>query len=77
MPRVLNTLFHLVNLVAYSFTLYYAFYILHIPLLINKFSKFDPGQLKYLTMWNVVSNIFITVNSLSFFLNKISDTYNI
>ncbi|XP_011868776.1 PREDICTED: androgen-dependent TFPI-regulating protein-like isoform X2 [Vollenhovia emeryi] len=54
MTYVLNTVVHFVNLVAYSFTLYYAFNVLHIPFLVNKFSKFDPGQFKYLTMWDVI-----------------------
>ncbi|TGZ49625.1 Uncharacterized protein DBV15_02022 [Temnothorax longispinosus] len=56
MPHVLNTVVHLVNLVAYSFTLYYAFKILHIPFLEKKFSDFETGQFKYLTMWDVVSS---------------------
>jgi len=75
MPHVLNILVHLVNLVAYSFTLYYAFNVLYLPMLVNKFGKaeFDPGQLKYLTIWNVVSNIFISIINLSsrLSLNKI------
>ncbi|XP_011634661.1 androgen-dependent TFPI-regulating protein-like isoform X4 [Pogonomyrmex barbatus] len=53
MPDI-NMVVHLVNLMAYSFTLYYSFYILHIPFLMNKFDKFDPGQWKYLTMWDVI-----------------------
>lgn len=55
MAHVLNTLVHLVNVVAYGFTLYYTFFIMHIPLLAEKFKNFDVGQLKYLTIWDVVS----------------------
>ncbi|EFN65173.1 hypothetical protein EAG_05722 [Camponotus floridanus] len=53
MAPVLNTLVHLISLILYGFTLYYAFNILHIPMVAAKFEKFDPGQLKYLTMWDV------------------------
>ncbi|XP_072743910.1 androgen-dependent TFPI-regulating protein isoform X1 [Anoplolepis gracilipes] len=54
MTHVLNTLVHWVSLVIYSFTLYYALNILHFPMVKQKFEKFDPGQLKYLTIWDVI-----------------------
>jgi hypothetical protein len=54
MPRVLNTVVHLVNVVAYSYTMYYALYILDFPMVRIKFSKFDPGNAKYLTIWNLI-----------------------
>ncbi|XP_070156245.1 androgen-induced gene 1 protein isoform X3 [Polyergus mexicanus] len=53
MALVLNTLVHLVSLMMYGFTLFYAFTILHIPMIGKRFEKFDPGQFKYLTMWDV------------------------
>ncbi|XP_032677850.1 androgen-dependent TFPI-regulating protein-like isoform X3 [Odontomachus brunneus] len=54
MANILNTLVHLLNILAYGFTLYYASFILRIPFLENKFKDFDPGQFKYLTIWNVI-----------------------
>ncbi|XP_029676434.1 androgen-dependent TFPI-regulating protein-like isoform X2 [Formica exsecta] len=54
MALVSNTLVHLVSLMMYGFTLFYAFTILHIPILGKRFEKFDPGQFKYLTMWDVI-----------------------
>ncbi|XP_014468942.1 PREDICTED: androgen-dependent TFPI-regulating protein-like isoform X2 [Dinoponera quadriceps] len=54
MAHVLNMLVHLVNVMTYGFTLYYSFLVIHIPLLADKFKDFDPGQFKFLTMWNVI-----------------------
>ncbi|KYM89278.1 hypothetical protein ALC53_02354 [Atta colombica] len=52
MPHVLNTLFHLVSLATYSFTIYYTYNVLQFPEY-KKFNNFDPGQNKYLTVWNL------------------------
>lgn len=57
MAPVLNALVHLVSVMMYGFTLHYSFTVLYIPMIATKFEKFDPGQLKYLTMWDVVSYI--------------------
>ncbi|XP_011155287.2 androgen-dependent TFPI-regulating protein isoform X1 [Harpegnathos saltator] len=54
MAHVLNTFAHLINVMMYGFTLYYAFFMLRIPHLEKKFQSFDPGQLKYLTIWNLI-----------------------
>ncbi|KAG5328322.1 AIG1 protein, partial [Acromyrmex heyeri] len=53
MPHVLNTLFHLVSLAVYSFTVYYTYNVLHFPEY-KKFNNFDPGQNKFLTVWNLI-----------------------
>ncbi|KYN30577.1 hypothetical protein ALC56_15273, partial [Trachymyrmex septentrionalis] len=60
MPHVLNTLFHLVSLATYSFTVYYTYNVLRFPEY-KKFNNFDPGQNKYLTVWNLVSNILVSI----------------
>ncbi|XP_018300535.1 androgen-dependent TFPI-regulating protein isoform X2 [Mycetomoellerius zeteki] len=53
MPYALNILFHLVSLAAYSFTVYYTYNVLHFPGY-KMFNNFDPGQNKYLTVWNLI-----------------------
>ncbi|XP_015113850.1 androgen-dependent TFPI-regulating protein isoform X2 [Diachasma alloeum] len=68
MGTLLN-LFHLTAFTAYGFTLYEAFFDLHIPMLAHKFKKFDPGQFKYLTIWGVIAQ------SLFFFLCILNDLY--
>lgn len=52
---------HMTNTALYSFTMY-AFVNVHIPMLATSFSKFDPGQFKYLTMWNLVSHVYFFFN---------------
>ncbi|KAG7209536.1 hypothetical protein KM043_015617 [Ampulex compressa] len=54
-------------LATYAFTLYYAFNVLHIPMLSIVFKKFDPGQFKYLTMWDVI------VQAIFFFICVVND----
>lgn len=66
---------HLTMLGAYGYTAYHAFFLLKIPVVDNKFEKFNPGQLKYLTIWGVVSDnlkiLFFFLNmTFSFFRNK-------
>lgn len=51
---ILTTLTHTVILGLYSFTIYYAFVVLYVPFVSEKFKKFDVGQLKYLTVWNLI-----------------------
>lgn len=50
------TLLHITQLATYSFTLYYSFVLLKLPAFKRpgRTSDFDPGQLKYLTIWDVV-----------------------
>lgn len=55
MSHTVNLLPHVAGFGMYAFTLYYSFYLLHIPFMVEKFSQFDPGQMKYLTIWDVVS----------------------
>lgn len=66
---ILLNLFHLTAFTAYSFTLYHAMFNLNIPILAQRFKEFDPGQLKYLTIWGVI------VQSLFFFLCILNDLY--
>nr|XP_012235073.1 PREDICTED: androgen-dependent TFPI-regulating protein-like isoform X1 [Linepithema humile] len=54
MAHSINTLFHLASLTAYGFTHYYTFNKLHVPMLKEVFKEYDPGQMKYLTVWNVI-----------------------
>ncbi|EGI65302.1 hypothetical protein G5I_06161 [Acromyrmex echinatior] len=54
MPHVLHTFFHLVSLAVYSFTVYYTYCVLYFPEY-KKFNNFNPGQNKYLTVWNLMS----------------------
>ncbi|XP_011304581.1 androgen-dependent TFPI-regulating protein-like isoform X2 [Fopius arisanus] len=65
----LMNLFHLTAFSAYSFTLYQAFFNMDIPLLAHRFKKFDPGQLKYLTIWGVIAQ------TVFFFLCILNDLY--
>lgn len=71
MTYTLNQLLHTSSCLMYVVTLYKAF-TLRIPTSYNiRFTKFDPGQLKYLTIWDVVSYIFLLTNFLKpFILNK-------
>ncbi|XP_011339275.1 androgen-dependent TFPI-regulating protein isoform X2 [Ooceraea biroi] len=54
MTHALNPVFHLVNTMVYGFGVFYCFCKLHIPFLEERYSKFDPGQAKFLTMWNLI-----------------------
>lgn len=65
MTYTLNQLLHTSSCLMYVVTLYIAF-TLHIPTLNIRFTKFDPGQLKYLTIWDVVSYIFLLLPNLHF-----------
>lgn len=65
MTYTLNQLLHTSSCLMYVFTLYIAF-TLRIPTLTIRFTKFDPGQLKYLTIWDVVSYIFLLLTNLHF-----------
>ncbi|XP_001601824.1 androgen-dependent TFPI-regulating protein isoform X1 [Nasonia vitripennis] len=58
MTSLLHTLTHIVILSAYFFTVYCTFFVLDIPVLHERFKKFDVGQLKYLTVWNVIAQTF-------------------
>lgn len=62
-------LLHVVSVAMFSYTLYYASFVMDVPFLRKMFSEFDPGQLKYLTMWDVVRKaLFHFINfSLLFF----------
>ena len=67
MAYTINQMFHSAMFLTYVFTMYRGF-LLKIPMVVTEFKKFDPGQFKYLTIWNVVSlcHIFAT-----FFLSRI------
>ena len=57
MSSTLMLVFHTSQLAAYVFTLYYAFLLLTFPNIKRPGAtgSFDPGQMKYLTIWDVVS----------------------
>lgn len=57
----LNFTVHVVNVAMYSFTVYYSFAILNVPPLRKQFKEFDPGQMKYLTIWNLVSSVLLSI----------------
>lgn len=63
MAYTINQLFHMGMFLVYMFTLYQATH-LNIPMLNSAFVKFDPGQYKYLTVWGVVSHVFIVNKSI-------------
>ncbi|XP_020283886.1 androgen-induced gene 1 protein-like isoform X4 [Pseudomyrmex gracilis] len=54
MLHMVNLLSHVAGFGMYAFTLYYSLYLLHIPFMVEKFSQFDPGQMKFLTIWDVI-----------------------
>ncbi|XP_012278971.1 androgen-dependent TFPI-regulating protein isoform X2 [Orussus abietinus] len=65
---VVSGLVHLSMLVTYLLTNYYTFFILDIPLR-QTFRNFDPGQVKYLTVWNLI------IQAVFFFICLLNDFY--
>ncbi|XP_066597651.1 androgen-dependent TFPI-regulating protein-like isoform X4 [Prorops nasuta] len=51
----LNKVIHVATFATYLYTCYYAHFVLYIPMLTDVFKKFDPGQLKYLTIWCLIA----------------------
>ncbi|XP_058799188.1 androgen-dependent TFPI-regulating protein-like isoform X2 [Phymastichus coffea] len=52
------TLTHIAILALYLYTVYCTFYVLDIPFIRERDKKWDVGQLKYLTVWNVIAQTF-------------------
>ncbi|XP_012349387.1 androgen-dependent TFPI-regulating protein isoform X1 [Apis florea] len=68
MTYTLNQLLHTSACLMYVFTLYIAF-TLRIPTLNIRFTKFDPGQFKYLTIWDVI------IQAVFFFICMLNDWF--
>jgi hypothetical protein len=51
---IILTIMHTVILVLYIFTIYCTFFVLNIPNFGTKQNYFNVGQLKFLTVWNIV-----------------------
>ncbi|XP_053988525.1 androgen-dependent TFPI-regulating protein-like isoform X3 [Hylaeus volcanicus] len=65
MAYTINQLFHTGMFLTYAFT-FYSVTQLNIPSLNDAFKKFDPGLLKYLTMWGVIIQaVFFLICSLN------------
>ncbi|XP_043475173.1 androgen-dependent TFPI-regulating protein-like isoform X1 [Leptopilina heterotoma] len=62
-------LIHMAMSGIYVFTAYYAFFHLDIPMLRRSTEYFDPGQFKYLTVWNVI------LQAIFFFICMLNDVY--
>ncbi|KAL7294019.1 hypothetical protein TKK_0012589 [Trichogramma kaykai] len=58
---IMTTFTHSVISGLYVFTVYYAFFVMHIPFMQERFKKFDVGQLKYLTIWNLLIQTFFSM----------------
>lgn len=54
---IATTLTHIIVSALYIFTTYWTFCVLDIPFLHGRFKDFDVGQLKYLTVWNVITQM--------------------
>ncbi|XP_017788085.1 PREDICTED: androgen-induced gene 1 protein-like isoform X2 [Habropoda laboriosa] len=68
MSCTINQLFHTSMYLMYVFTLYRGF-MLDLPMLKTRFIKYDPGQLKYLTIWNVI------IQAIFFFICMLNDWF--
>lgn len=52
---MLTTVTHAAISALYVFTTYYTFCVLDVPVLHDRFKDFDVGQLRFLTVWNVLA----------------------
>lgn len=68
MAYTINQMFHSAMFLTYVFTMYRGF-LLKIPMVITEFKKFDPGQFKYLTIWNVI------IQAVYFFICLLNDLF--
>ncbi|KAF7381694.1 hypothetical protein HZH68_015567 [Vespula germanica] len=74
MIQKMNSFIHIGMCAVYAYITIHASFLQSIPLLEELFSEFDPGILKFLTMWNVVSGkIFFRVIR-DFFFSRISQS---
>ncbi|XP_046836637.1 androgen-induced gene 1 protein-like isoform X1 [Vespa crabro] len=69
MIRKVNNFIHVGTCAMYTYVTFHASFIQSIPFVEELFSKFDPGILKFLTMWNMI------LQAVFFFICIINDWY--
>ncbi|XP_076379920.1 androgen-induced gene 1 protein isoform X2 [Megalopta genalis] len=68
MAYTINQIFHTSMFLTYAVTVYKGHY-MRIPSVVAAFKKFDPGMLKYMTIWNVI------LQALFFFVCMLNDWF--
>ncbi|XP_078045469.1 androgen-induced gene 1 protein isoform X4 [Augochlora pura] len=68
MAHAINQIFHTLMFFTYAYTLYEGYY-MRIPFVMAAFKKFDPGMMKYMTIWNVI------IQMLFYFLCMLNDWF--